>query len=67
MISGRYPYTYAYDHLRIKTDVGISRADMAQIVSEIAKVLEVPKEVVAERLADRYLEENGISKEGVDD
>jgi hypothetical protein len=56
----RYPYTYACDFIRAiagynKGGTKLSRADASQIRTEIAKVLRIPDEKVARKLADYYL------------
>lgn len=62
--SPRYPYTFACDYLRMKVGddyvKGLpSRAAMSHARSVIANVLGIEDKELAERLADRYLEEYG--------
>lgn len=60
--SGRYPYTFAADHIRTKVgdDYGkglISRGAAAQAQQVIADALGIDKEVISRALADAYLRE----------
>lgn len=60
---GRYPYTFAYDYLRVKVghdyDKGIlSRAAMSRVTHEIADACGMDHRAMAHRLADLYIEEN---------
>ena len=59
----RYPYTYACDHLRrlvghMEGDIGlkISRSDASAVIGEIADVMNISKEEIAKKLADRFKE-----------
>ena len=60
--SGRYPYTFAADHIRMKVgdDYGkglISRAAAAQAQRVIADALGIDRDVISRALADAYLRE----------
>ena len=64
--SGRFPYTYACDFIRAipeKTDTPIgrigvilSRSDASRIRQEIASVIGISDEELAESLAERFIE-----------
>ena len=57
----RFPYTYAYDYLRVKLNrPDISRGEMAQIVKIILQDTDVDKEDVCVRLATLYCSEHRI-------
>lgn len=60
--SGRYPYTFAADHILMKVgnDYGkglISRAAAAQAQQVVADALGIDKEIISKALADAYLRE----------
>lgn len=61
----RYPYTYADDYIRaiagyiqpgMTSGTKIYRSDASKIIEAIANVIEMPKEELASKLADYYLE-----------
>lgn len=61
--SGRYPYTYAADHLRMKVgdDYGkgpISRAAASCCLHAIAKAAGIDDKELAVKLAEEFLAEN---------
>lgn len=66
----RYPYTYACDLIRSCAEFGpeglnMSRAEASNIRRLLARILGMDDEVLAEKLADYYLEhEQEIGKEG---
>lgn len=72
MISGRYPYTYACDHVRSHVDdfnaelgmrlPSISRSQASQAIGCIAAALEMTKEDLSKKLADKYLEQENAAK-----
>ncbi|EOZ4881808.1 hypothetical protein ACSETC_31125 [Pseudomonas aeruginosa] len=57
----RYPYTYASDYIRNVAGYGeggtkLSRSDASQILNSISEIIGMPKEEMARKLADYYLE-----------
>lgn len=66
-IPSRYPYTYAYDWLRISTNVGerYSRGEIAGFVKKFCAnygVSDEDRERLITVFADRYLAKFGIEK-----
>lgn len=63
----RYPYTYAYDFLRMTIPYGengckLSRSDCAHMCEKICSVFGMSKEDFVEKLADYYID----NKEEID-
>lgn len=63
---GRYPYTYAADLIRTKagyhedgSGIKLSRSDASKIRQLFAKILDIPDEELAKKLADYYLNRVG--------
>jgi hypothetical protein len=62
--SSRYPYTFAYDLLRMKgprspenpISPALSRSDCGNLVEVFASALGIPKADIVEHLAEYYLE-----------
>ena len=56
--SGRYPYTYAYDNLRLHAhSPETSRAACAAMMEKICEVMKLDKPTVCTALADNFIEE----------
>ena len=66
----RYPYTYACDLIRTKggydsTGTRLSRSNASQIRQLFAKVLDIPDDELARKLADYYLSnQEGVTADG---
>lgn len=58
-IAGRFPYTYAADHVRVR-GLADSRADASQYRRRLAEQAGLPDEFVAEMFAIAYCQENNI-------
>ena len=54
--SSRYPYTFACDAIRAKSESPLSRAQASKIRTFIAEVIGVPDEELAKKIADYYIE-----------
>lgn len=62
----RYPYTYAADYIRdiagyngtsVLSGTKLSRADASRIFKEIADIIEMDEEVLAKKIADKFLQD----------
>ena len=65
----RYPYTYACDLLRSATEYtkngcSLSRSDASKIRGLIAKIINMPDEELANKLADYYIKNEPEITEG---
>ena len=61
-VDTRYPYTYACDYLREASDVQISRANASRIRMLIAEAAGIPDDLLAGKLADKYLEKRAAEE-----
>lgn len=66
-VEGRYPYTYCADFIRsVGPHDGISpalsRADASHLIGEIAIALEMDKHELASKIADLYINREGITR-----
>lgn len=65
-IPGRFPYTYAADHIRTilkvdRDDPLVSRAQAARLKSELARILGMDEAELAAKIANDYLAKQGIT------
>lgn len=58
--ASRWPYTYAYDHVRSRVSDVDSRAEAAGYVKRLAEQASLPREFVCELLATAYCQEWNI-------
>lgn len=61
---GRYPFTYAYDHLRMRGH-GTTRHEASIVCRALAEDARLPYEFVATLLAEAYLAENNVRRPNV--